>query len=52
MRIGVEATTTKSLRGGKGSRTGIASRWQIGVLVECMSFSIGWVVRAFGWCFV
>ena len=47
--VGVEATT-KSLRCGKGSGTRIASRWQLGVLVECMSFSSGWVVRAFEWC--
>ena len=43
--IGVEATT-KSLRCGKGSGTRIASRWQLGILVECMSLSRGWVMRA------
>ena len=47
--IGMEATT-KSLRCGKGSGIRIASKWQLGVLVECKVFSSGWVLRAFEWC--
>ena len=42
--------TTKSLRDGTGSGTRITSRWQLGVLLERMSFSSGWVGWAFEWC--
>ena len=33
--------TTNSLRWGEGSGMRIASRWQLGVFVECMKFAYG-----------
>ena len=42
--------TTNSLRRRKGFGDKVVSRWQLGVLVECMSVSCACVVRAFEWC--
>ena len=44
--------TTNNLRWGEGSGMRIASKWQLGVFVECMSRRSGCVDSASEWCLV